>query len=97
MRIVYTKHLRFRLKVRMIPFDLPRIVVLEAEEFFFDTVTKTFIAVKKFIRTQGAKEYMVAYMQHENILELITIHPLRFRQKSNRIVTKRWQRIRKIL
>lgn len=96
MRIVYTKHLRLRLKVRLIPFNLPRIVVSEADEFFFDRITETYIAIKKFPRMQLPNEYMVAFGIVGNNCHMITIHPLRFRQKANRIVSKRWQRIKRI-
>ena len=92
MRLVYTTHLRLRLKLRLIPFNLPRIVVLQADEFFLDRKTVTYIAVKRFA---DSKEYMVSFVQRENELLIINIHTLRFRQKANRIVSKRWQRVKR--
>jgi len=45
MEIKYTAHLEFRLKIRNIPYDLPRKIFEVAQERYYDTITKHFIAI----------------------------------------------------
>lgn len=96
MHIVYTKHLRLRLRIRSIPFQLPRFIVTCPDELFFDTFTQVYVAVKRFRVVRGQQEYMVAFIKRNGSYLLITIHPLRSEQKAHRIVSKRWRRIKTI-
>ena len=45
MKIAYTSHLEFRLKVRNIPHNLPRKVFEYAKEHYYDTLTGHSVAV----------------------------------------------------
>ncbi len=44
--INYTTHLKFRLKIRRIPYDYPKTIFENPEERFFDNLEKTKIAIK---------------------------------------------------
>lgn len=46
-KIVYTPHLKFRLKLREIPSDLPEKIYQKAKERYVDKETNKFIAIMK--------------------------------------------------
>ena len=89
----YSDHLQFRMRLREIDEALPENIYRFAEEYYYDTATNLFIAVKK-ARYQGKnRDIAVTYQESTNEILLITIHPLKQRQKENRIQTNRWKRI----
>ena len=94
MRIEHSKHIENRMMLRRIAPELPKIIVKEAEEKFFDVATGYLIAVEKVELYGKSREVMVAYIEREeNVVKLLTIHPLKKGQKKNRIKTGRWKRI----
>ena len=92
--IEYSEHLEFRLKLRGIQHDLPERVLVEADEYFYDTETQLFIAAKDIIVGGKARTFIVAFTRSVNSVKLVTIHPLKYNQKINRINSKRWLRIK---
>ena len=61
---------------------------------YFDTETGYLIAVKKVELYGKSREVMVAYVKDEdNLVKLLTIHPLKKGQKRNRINIRRWVEI----
>ena len=91
MKIYYSKHLSQRLEIRKFPKNLPKTVFLEAEKRFVDTVTGHRIATKRM--NYGGKErfIMVAYdIFNEEIVIIVTCHPIEERQINSRISTGRW-------
>jgi hypothetical protein len=91
--IIYTSHLEFRLKTRNIPYDLPRRVFEQAEAHYYDNLTRHYIAIHR-VRFQGKlREMALTYDKGGNVVEMITIHPIRPRQKQNRIGSGRWKRL----
>jgi hypothetical protein len=93
MQIIYTQHIENRIRLREIEYDLPRRIVEQAEERYFDNATGHFIAIMKTELYNKTKEVIVAYIVDENCLKLLTIHPLKERQKKNRIASGRWRKI----
>lgn len=93
MKIVYTAHLEFRLKIRNIPHELPRKIYQEAKEHYYDTMTGHSIAVSKDSFEGKARELAVTYDKKQYAAELITIHPIRPYQKHSRITSGRWKRL----
>jgi len=91
--IVYTSHLKFRLKIRNIPSSLPKRVFKEAKEHYYDTLTQHYIAVSKLKYREKIREFALVYDKKEGIIEIVTIHPLKAYQKLSRINSGRWQRI----
>lgn len=45
MKIIYTEHLEFRLKIRDIPYDLPKDIFKQSQEHYYDNLTKHYIAI----------------------------------------------------
>jgi hypothetical protein len=93
MKIIYTPHLKFRLKVRNIPSHLPKKIFKEAREHYWDSLTHHYVAVHKLRFINKPREVAVTYDKKGEVIEIITIHPLKVYQKTARINSGRWQRI----
>jgi len=90
--IKYSNHLRFRLGVRNIPYDIPKDIYNYSVEHYYDTITGYYIAVGAHKYKKKIREMAVIYKEYDDILEIITIHPLKRGQKENRIRRGRWIR-----
>ncbi len=90
--IIYTDHLRLRMKLRGIPHELPKKVYLEAKERYSDVATGHGIAVMVCKLHGKSREMAVSYDEKNKIVELVTIHPIRSLQKLSRIKTGRWRK-----
>ena len=93
MEIIYTSHLEFRLKTRNIPYDLPRQVFEQSEEHYYDNLTKHYIAIHRVKFQSKFREMVLTYDKTKNLVEIITIHPIKPHQKHNRINSERWKRL----
>ena len=93
MRIIYTDHLEFRLKVRNIPHDLPREIIQQAKEHYYDTTTKHFVAIQQVEFEGKNREMALTYDKKEDLVEIITTHPIKPYQKYSRIHSGRWKKI----
>jgi hypothetical protein len=93
MKILYTGHLENRLKMRGIEHDLPRRILEESEEKYFDSETGHFVVVNKARLYGKIREVMVAYILEEDTARIVTIHPLKENQKENRMKTRRWRKV----
>jgi hypothetical protein len=91
--ISYTAHLELRLKLRGIPHDLPKKIYFTATERYFDKETQKIVAVKSALHKSKKRELAVIYQEDENMVRLITIHPLKEYQKISRIKLGRWQKL----
>jgi len=89
----YSKHLKTRIKLRNIDYELPQQIFEEAKERFVDTETGHTIAVSNVIIYGKRRDVMVAYNYEEGDVNLLTIHPLKEKQKENRIKSGRWRRL----
>jgi hypothetical protein len=93
MKVEYTEHIKNRLALRRIEYDLPKRIFEEAEERYLDVETRHLIAVMKVVLYDKNREVMVAHTVEEDCAWLLTIHPLKEGQKDNRINTGRWRKI----
>lgn len=93
MRISYSQHLKNRLSLRKIEYDLPEIIYKQSNERYFDEKTGHLIATTKLKLYDKFRDIMIAYIIEENCANLLTIHPLKEGQKENRIKTGRWRKI----
>ncbi len=93
MQVKYSKHLKTRLELRKVDYDLPQQVFEKAEERFLDTVTGHTIAVAKAVMYDKERDVMVAYNFAGGNVKLLTIHPLKEGQKDNRIKSGRWRKL----
>ena len=93
MKIVYTAHLEFRLKMRNIPKSLPKKVFQNAIEHYYDNSTNHCVAIDKLEFSGKIREFAVTYDKKDDKIEIITIHPLKVYQKITRINSGRWQKL----
>ncbi|OGC04196.1 hypothetical protein A2276_06280 [candidate division WOR-1 bacterium RIFOXYA12_FULL_43_27] len=93
-RIKYSNHLRERIRLRELPYNLAKDVLIFAVERYYDTATHYLVAVGKNKYKKKMRDLAVIYREDaaSKILEAITIHPLKHGQKENRIKTGRWTR-----
>jgi hypothetical protein len=91
--VKYSKHLKQRLSLRKIDYDLPRKIYDQSEERFMDEETKHLIATMKVKLYNRLREVMIAYKVDQDIAKLLTIHPLKEGQKENRIKSGRWRKM----
>lgn len=89
-RIRYAGHLQLRLGLRKIPRQLPRRIYHRAKELFYDRITANFVAVARARYAGKTREMMVAFSEMDDEIILITVHPLKPRQKANRVASGRW-------
>lgn len=92
-KVVYTNHLRLRMKLRGIPKMLPKQIWSEAKERYYDRATQHSIAVMVCEIKERMRELALSYDETEGIVQLITVHPIKELQKLSRIKTGRWQRL----
>ena len=93
LKIIYSPHLKFRLKVREIPRLLPKQIFQGSREHYFDNQTGKFIAASRVKYKGRMREMAVIYDRDYEEIILITTHPLKNLQKSHRIKARRWQKI----
>lgn len=89
-RVKYTDHLRVKMVIRGIPEGLPETVFREAESRFHDEVTDHFIAIKEALYAGKRRLIMVAYDIKDDVIEIITFHPIGRGQVEARVKSKRW-------
>jgi hypothetical protein len=83
--IRYADYLRLRPVLRKIPEHLPQRIYRRAKEWFFDTVTQHCVAVARARYAGKLREMAVSFEDSEETITLITIHPLKAQQKTNRV------------
>ena len=89
-QIGYSEHLKLRLKVRNIPEDYPKQIFQKPEQNFFDNSEKTSIAVKKLHYNKKLRNMMIAYEEKDDLIDIITIHPITDEKIIKRVMSGRW-------
>ena len=97
MGVIYTDHLRLRLKLRRFPENYPVEIYEEPDQRFYDNLEENFISVKKLKYNKKIRNIMIAYEKKENDIEIITIHPIKDEQIINRVINKRWTKNEKTI
>ena len=90
MAIVYTEHLKLRLRIRKIPYEYPRKIFSSPEQIYYDNLEENFIAIKKLRYNQKQRNMMIAYKRNNENIEIITIHPMNDEKIVNRVLSGRW-------
>jgi len=88
-KIEYTNHLLNRIKLRKISKKIINKILKSPTFLLFDTLNQTKIAIKQVNNIN----YMVAYVEDNKKLKVITIHPIKKSQIENRLQRKRWIKI----
>ena len=89
-RIRYADHLQFRVALRRIPKHLPRNLYRRTKEVFFDNITGNYVAIGRARYGGKIRDMMVAFVEKDDEITLVTVHPLKPRQKANRVASGRW-------
>lgn len=92
-KIVYTSHLEFRLKIRNIPYDLPKKIYQEAKVHYYDSITGHYIAITMCKFEGKLRDMALTYDNKRYAIEVVTVHPIRPYQKHSRINSGRWKKI----
>ena len=93
MEIKYSRHLEQRLILRGIGHELPSLIFNQSEERYYDQETGYMIATMGVQLYNKRREVMVAYVVEQDMVKLLTIHPLKEGQKENRVQSGRWRKI----
>ena len=78
MQIRYSEHIKGRLTLRKIEYDLPRKIFEKSEERYFDAKTGHTIAVMKVELYKKIREVMVAYVYMKHPVKKAHNYPLRY-------------------
>ena len=89
--IIYSRHLKERLELRELPYDLPLQIYERPTERYRDLATKLSVAIGKSAYRGRIREFAVVYRETEDVITLVTIHPVKPRQKLSRLRQGRWQ------
>lgn len=92
MRVIYRPHLKRRIRERLIPYDYPRKVYQKAKLHFVDSLTGHYIAVSKMQYAGKLRNLVVSYDIINTNVEIITIHPISYREINKRLISKRWRK-----
>lgn len=91
-KIVYTSHLKTRLKLRNFPEKYPLEIYQNPEQCFIDNIEKKNIAIKRLKYNEKVRNLMIAYEDKNEEVEIITIHPISDEKIVNRIMSGRWSK-----
>jgi len=69
-KIVYTDHLRLRLKLRGIPKALPKQIWMESTERYLDRATGHLVAVLACQIKERVKQFALSYDEKEGVVQL---------------------------
>ena len=73
--------------MRRIDRNLAEKIFEQAQERYLDTATGHLIAVMNIDLYNKQRDVMIAYITDEKRTKLLTIHPLKYGQKENRILS----------
>lgn len=82
-----------RLKLRDIPRDFPRKIFQQAKEHYYDNLTNHCVAIHQIEFEGKIRETALIYDREKDLIEIITIHPIKPYQKLSRINSGRWKKI----
>jgi len=92
-QVLYTRHLELRLRLRGIDTVLPKDIYATARRRYVDTVTAHFVAIKRVPLAGRSRDVALIYEEQDTVVWLVTIHPLKRRQLSSRILSGRWRKL----
>lgn len=90
MRIIFSSHFQERAKLRKIELTVVQEFLLNWDQHFIDTKTGYFVALKRTIWLNRERDVIVVYVQKNDEIVIVTMHPLRENQKERHIKSGRW-------
>lgn len=91
MTLVYTNHLKTRLKERGINLSLVKEVFEKAGEWYWDRLRKHHIAIAYVSYKGKRRKVLAAYDKIGENIEVITLHPITEEQIGQRVASRRWK------
>ncbi len=89
-KIIYTLHLKLRLKIRNFPENYPELIYKNPDVKFRDNFEKNKVAIKRLKYGNKFRNIMVAYEENNDKINMITIHPISDEKIMNRTLSGRW-------
>lgn len=90
MKIILRSHLKIRLDQRKIPQNYPRKIFSKPEAKYFDTFTFHLIVILSLSYNNKVRPISIAYDIIEEEIQIITVHPIKKQEISNRLKSGRW-------
>lgn len=90
MKVIYSKHLCFKMQQRDISESVPGRIYRESTQRFYNHHSLRQIAVSEVFYRQRKVLMMIAYDQMPDEVEIITIHPITREQIQDRLRSGRW-------
>lgn len=94
--IIYSDHLKLKLKLRNFPYNYPKLIYNTPEFVFKDTRTGSFISVSTLFYNGKLRKISIAYIFDEDNVKIKTIHPESDVEINNRIKKGRYEKAKKV-
>ena len=90
MKLIFTDHLKSRLKLRDIPVKNVENIFKNAKEFYWDNLRQHHVVISKVTYKGSVRKMLAAYDTIGNETEVITAHPITDAEIKKRLVLGRW-------
>lgn len=90
MRVLYSDHVRRRMRKRKITTVVVKHIVEKPDKIFQDTVTGYKVFVKRLFFREKHRLMAVSVDEKVNVRIIVTVHPIRERDLTSRSESKRW-------
>lgn len=90
MKLVYTDHLKTRLKQRGIPTKMVREIFENGQEHYWDELRSRHIVVAIVVYKGKLRKVLAAYDRIGSRAEIVTIHPITDEDIQQRLKSGRW-------
>ena len=93
MAIIYTEHLKDRLKERCFPEDYPRKICKDPEVTYFDSATESCVAIKTLSYGGKLRKIAIFYINEGLDVKIKTIHVEDEKEIRKRVENKRYRKL----
>lgn len=90
MKLVYTDHLKTRLKQREIPLKIVREIFENGQENYWDELRSRHIVVATVVYKGKLRKVLAAYDRIGSRTEVVTIHPITDEEIQQKLKSGRW-------
>lgn len=91
MKILFSSHLKIRLKERKIPRNYPNKIIAKPDMQFIDMLTNYKIAVRNLKYNFKVRPMVLVYDIIASGIQVITIHPISSKEIDNKVKRGRWK------
>lgn len=90
MKLIYTNHLKTRLKERGIHKHLVKDIFEKSEQLYWDNLRDRHIVISKVTYKGQKRNVLAAYDKIGNKAEVVTIHPISDSEITKKVKSERW-------